>query len=175
MPHRVRQALTDRFVYVRPVTVTAYIGLGANLGDREQALAAAIAALGHIPGITVAELSSVRETTPWGPIAQPDYLNAVAAIETSLPPRALLARLLEIECALGRNREDEIRYGPRPIDLDLLVYGDEIVNEPGLEVPHPRLAERAFVLEPLAELASALELPGLGRVSDLLERLDSPP
>jgi 2-amino-4-hydroxy-6-hydroxymethyldihydropteridine diphosphokinase len=129
-----------------------YVGLGSNLGDREQTLRAAVARLSASPGIEVLGVSSVRETDPVGPIAdQPRFLNGVVALETSLRPRELLDRLLEIEAEFGRTREGP-PGGPRTLDLDLLLYGDERVDEPGLRVPHPRLHERSFVLEPLEEL-----------------------
>ncbi|MFN8223532.1 MAG: 2-amino-4-hydroxy-6-hydroxymethyldihydropteridine diphosphokinase [Gaiellales bacterium] len=149
----------------------AYIGVGANLGDRESTIAAALAALDEGPGVTVGRCSSLRETEPWGPVAQPDYLNAVVVIDTELAPFELLARLLEIERALGRDRADELRYGPRTIDLDLLLYGDQVIAEPGLEVPHPRISEREFVLEPLVELDPSLVIPGHGHADELLARL----
>ena len=141
----------------------AYIGLGSNLGDREAALWGALMLLGE----DVVAVSSFRETDPVGYLDQPRFLNAAAALETELEPRALLERLLEVERELGRTR-DGPRFGPRTIDLDLLLYGDRVIDEPGLVVPHPRLAERRFVLEPLAELDPDLVVPGLGRVTDLL-------
>jgi 2-amino-4-hydroxy-6-hydroxymethyldihydropteridine diphosphokinase len=144
----------------------AYIGLGSNLGDREAALRDALDLLGD----EVVAVSSFRDTDPVGYLDQPRFLNAAAALETELEPRALLDRLLAIELELGRTREGP-RFGPRTIDLDLLLYGDEVIDEPGLVVPHPRLAERRFVLEPLAELDPELVVPGLGRVTDLLARL----
>jgi 2-amino-4-hydroxy-6-hydroxymethyldihydropteridine diphosphokinase len=144
----------------------AYVGLGANLGDREATIARAAEAIG------ARRLSTIRETEPWGLVEQPPFLNAVAELETHLPPRALLDRLLEVERELGRVREGP-RWGPRAIDLDLLVHGDRAIDEPGLTVPHPRLAERRFVLEPLAELAPDLEIPGLGEVRTLLAGLQS--
>jgi 2-amino-4-hydroxy-6-hydroxymethyldihydropteridine diphosphokinase len=147
------------------VTV-AYVGLGANLGDREHAIRAAAAAL------PARRLSTIVETEPWGLEDQPPFLNAVAEVETELPPRSLLERLLAIERSLGRRR-DGPRWGPRTIDLDLLLYGDETVDEAGLTVPHPRLDERAFVLEPLAELAPSLIVPGKGTVQALLAELQS--
>jgi 2-amino-4-hydroxy-6-hydroxymethyldihydropteridine diphosphokinase len=140
-----------------------YIGLGSNLGDREAALRGAL----HLLGDDVVAVSSFRETDPVGYLDQPRFLNAAAALETQLQPRALLERLLEVERELGRTR-DGPRFGPRTIDLDLLLYGDRVIDEPGLVVPHPRLAERRFVLEPLAELDPDLVVPGRGRVSDLL-------
>jgi 2-amino-4-hydroxy-6-hydroxymethyldihydropteridine diphosphokinase len=141
------------------------VGLGANLGDREATLRRAAELL------DASRLSTIRETDPWGPVEQPRYLNAVAEIATELTPRALLERLLSVEAQLGRTRDDGVRWGPRTIDLDLLVLGDLVVDEPGLELPHPRLHERLFVLEPLAELAPELELPGRGPVAQILAKL----
>ncbi len=145
----------------------AYVGLGANLGNRERAIRRAAGLLG------ARRLSTIRETEPWGLLDQPLFLNAVAEVETGLTARALLDRLLEVERELGRVRGGE-RWGPRAIDLDLLLYGEETVAEPGLEVPHPRLHERRFVLEPLAELDPGLVVPGRGVVSTLLAELQSP-
>jgi 2-amino-4-hydroxy-6-hydroxymethyldihydropteridine diphosphokinase len=149
----------------------AYVGLGSNLGDREATLLQAVAALGDVPGIEVVAVSSLRETDPVGYLDQPRFLNGAAAIETELAPRELLAALLEVERGLGRTRDGE-RYGPRTIDLDLLLYGDLTLAEAGLELPHPRAHERRFVLEPLAEVAPGLEIPGRGRVEALLAELD---
>ena len=132
----------------------AFVGLGANLGDREASIRHAASLLG------ASRLSSIRETEPWGYADQPKFLNAVAEVETDLTARELLDRLLEIERELGRTREGP-RWGPRTIDLDLLLFGDEVIDEPGLTVPHPRLAEREFVLEPLLELDPGLSIPGL--------------
>jgi 2-amino-4-hydroxy-6-hydroxymethyldihydropteridine diphosphokinase len=115
-------------------------------------------------------VSQLRETEPVGIVDQPGFLNGVAQVRTSLSPRALLDLLLEIETSLGRVRGE--RWGPRTVDLDLLLYGREQIDEPGLRVPHPRLHERAFALEPLAELDPELDVPGLGRVSELLAALD---
>jgi 2-amino-4-hydroxy-6-hydroxymethyldihydropteridine diphosphokinase len=142
-----------------------FVGLGANLGDREASLREAIARLEELGTLRV---SLFRETDPIGVTDQPKFLNAVAALETEIPPRDLLHRLLEIERDLGRNRSEEERWGPRTIDLDLLLYGDDVIDEPGLTVPHPRLAERIFVLEPLHELDAELELPDGRRVKDLM-------
>ncbi|MDX6398424.1 MAG: 2-amino-4-hydroxy-6-hydroxymethyldihydropteridine diphosphokinase [Gaiellaceae bacterium] len=144
---------------------TAYVGLGANLGDREATIRAAVAAL---PGVVA--VSTLRETAPVGKTDQPRFLNGVAALDTELSPRELLAFLLSVERELGRERRE--RWGPRTIDLDLLLYGVETLDEPGLTVPHPRLHERRFALEPLAELAPDLVIPGRGHVKDLLARLD---
>jgi 2-amino-4-hydroxy-6-hydroxymethyldihydropteridine diphosphokinase len=143
----------------------AYIGFGSNLGDREGAIRAAAESLG------VRRLSTLRETEPWGVADQPLYLNAVGELETDEPARALLSRLLAVEREQGRVRRE--RWGPRTLDLDLLLYGDAELDEPGLTVPHPFLHERAFVLEPLAELAPDLNVPGKGRVRDLLAKLQS--
>jgi 2-amino-4-hydroxy-6-hydroxymethyldihydropteridine diphosphokinase len=147
-----------------------YVGLGSNLGDREGYLRRAVALLDADPEIDVLAVSSVRETDPVGFVDQPRFLNAAASVETALSPQALLERLLAVEQALGRRRAGH-RFGPRTIDLDLLLYGDEIVDEPGLTVPHPRLAERRFALEPLQELDPNLVVPGRGPVLDLLAAL----
>jgi 2-amino-4-hydroxy-6-hydroxymethyldihydropteridine diphosphokinase len=144
----------------------AYVGLGANLGPKEVTLLRAVDLLAGEDGIEVLELSELRETAPVGVVDQPEFLNGALALETSLAPRELLDVLLRVEHELGRVRGE--RWGPRTIDLDLLVYGDETVDEPGLRVPHPRLHERRFALEPLAELEPELEIPGLGAVSALL-------
>jgi 2-amino-4-hydroxy-6-hydroxymethyldihydropteridine diphosphokinase len=146
----------------------AYVGLGANLGDREAAIVRAAGLIG------ARRLSTVRETEPWGTgvDGQPPYLNAAAELETELAPRALLDRLLDVVRELGRTR-DGARFGPRTIDLDLLLYGGEEIDEPGLTVPHPRLHERAFVLEPLAELDPSLVVPGRGDVLALLAGIQS--
>jgi len=152
----------------------AYIGLGANLGDREATIRRALELLGERPGIRVAAVSTLRETEPWGFAEQPRFLNGAAALETTLTPRELLDALLAVERDLGRTREGP-RYGPRTIDLDVLLYDDELVDEPGLTVPHPRLHERAFALEPLLDLDPELAVPGRGRVADLLAALHSDP
>jgi 2-amino-4-hydroxy-6-hydroxymethyldihydropteridine diphosphokinase len=148
--------------------VRAYIGLGGNVGDRASNLERAVAALGADPDLDVVCVSTLRETEPVGYLDQPPFLNGVVAVETTLPPRELLERLLAIERALGRDRTGP-RFGPRTIDLDLLLYGAETLEEPGLTVPHPRLAERRFVLEPLAELDPELVLPDGRRVRELLD------
>jgi 2-amino-4-hydroxy-6-hydroxymethyldihydropteridine diphosphokinase len=130
----------------------AYVGLGANLGDRERTLRAAVELLAANPQIEVLAVSSLRETDPVGPVKdQPRFLNGAVELETSLAARALLDVLLQTEATLGRTR-DGPPGGPRTLDLDLLLYGDQQIDEPGLQVPHPRLHERPFVLEPLREL-----------------------
>ena len=145
----------------------AYVGLGANLGDRERTLREAVDALGAGEGIEVVAVSTLRETEPVGVGQQPRFLNGAAALDTTLESRELLDRLLDVEQRFGRVRVPG-EHGPRTLDLDLLLYGDEQIDEPGLTVPHPRLHERRFVLEPLAELAPGLVIPGLGRVESLL-------
>jgi 2-amino-4-hydroxy-6-hydroxymethyldihydropteridine diphosphokinase len=148
----------------------AFVGLGSNLGDRERTLRAALELLGRRPGVRVRCVSSFRETAPVGYVDQPDFLNAAAEVETTLGARELLDQLLGVERSLGRSRDGR-RFGPRTIDLDLLLYGDGVVDEPGLTVPHPRLHERRFALEPLAELDPTLEVPGRGAVATLLAGL----
>jgi 2-amino-4-hydroxy-6-hydroxymethyldihydropteridine diphosphokinase len=146
------------------VTV-AFIGLGSNLGDREGNLRAALARLTELGEVRA---SSFRETDPVGVTDQPKFLNAAAELSTDLPARDLLDALLAIERDLGRDRAREERWGPRTLDLDLLLYGDDVIDEPGLTVPHPRLAERRFVLEPLHELAPGLLLPDGTAIRDLI-------
>lgn len=148
----------------------AYVGLGANVGPREVTILRAVELLAAADGVSVVAVSQLRETEPVGVVDQPAFLNAAVAVDTSLDARALLDVLLAIERELGRVRTE--RWGPRTIDLDLLVFGDETIDEPGLRVPHPRLGERRFALEPLAELAPDLVVPGLGRVADALQPLD---
>ncbi len=142
----------------------------ANLGDREGTIRNALARLAEHDDIQVLRVSALRETDPVGYEDQPRFLNGVALLETILGPRELLEVLLGVERDLGRTRHGP-RFGPRTIDLDLLLYGDEVVDEPGLEVPHPRMTERAFVLEPLAELDPDLVIPGRGPVRDFLAGL----
>lgn len=144
----------------------AYVGLGANLGDRERRIRAAASLIG------ARRVSTVIETEPWGLSDQPSFLNAAAEVETDLPARAFLDRLLAVERRLGRLRTG-LRFGPRTIDLDLLLFGSEVIDEPGLTVPHPYLLERAFALRPLCELAPTLEIPGNGTVSEALAELQS--
>lgn len=150
---------------------TAYVGIGANLGDRERTLRRALKLLDAREGVTVAAVSTLRETHPVGYVDQPSFLNGVACVETDLGPRELLETLLDVERELGRDRSGP-RFGPRTVDLDLLVHGDAVVDEPGLTLPHARLHERRFALEPLAELAPGLVVPGRGRVEALLAELD---
>jgi 2-amino-4-hydroxy-6-hydroxymethyldihydropteridine diphosphokinase len=148
-----------------------YVGVGANLGTPRETIAAALALLDQESDVELVAVSTLRETDPVGYEEQPRFLNGVVQLGTELSPQELLARLLAIETRLGRVRGQGPRFGPRTIDLDLLLYGEETVDEPGLTLPHPRLHERRFVLEPLAELDPALEVPGRGPVQALLAGL----
>jgi 2-amino-4-hydroxy-6-hydroxymethyldihydropteridine diphosphokinase len=156
----------------RKESTIAYIGLGANLGERETTIAEALRRVHEDERTSVLRSTAPIETEPVGYEDQPRFLNAAARVETTRSPRELLALLLQVERELGRVRGKGPRYGPRTIDLDLLLYGDETIDEPGLEVPHPRLHQRRFALEPLAELDPALAVPGRGRVSALLAELE---
>jgi 2-amino-4-hydroxy-6-hydroxymethyldihydropteridine diphosphokinase len=150
----------------------AYIGLGSNLADPRAQVERAVAALRHLPGSRLLQRSPLYASAPWGVVDQPEFVNAVAAIETSLPARDLMQALLAIEREAGRVRGGA-RWGPRILDLDLLLYGDAVIDEPGLHVPHPYLHERAFVLLPLADVASQLVLPGRGPVAVLAAAADT--
>jgi len=150
----------------------AYVGVGANLGDREATIRRAVELLRDVPGVEDVELSSLIETEPWGYADQPPFLNGALRLRTSLAPGRLLDVLLGVEEQLGRTR-GTIRYGPRLIDLDLLLFGRAEVQEPGLTVPHPHLHEREFALVPLQELDPALVIPGHGPVADVLSALHS--
>lgn len=151
------------------MTRRAYIGLGSNLGQREAHLSAALEGLRRAPGVTLLRSSGLYETAPVGP-PQPDYLNAVAELEVTLAPLQLLELLRALERAAGRERRE--RWGPRTLDLDLLFYGGDVLELPGLTVPHPELHRRRFVLEPLVELAPEFVHPVLGRTAfQLLQEL----
>ena len=149
----------------------AYVALGANLGDRERTIRAALAELDAAEGVGVVAVSSLRETEPVGYVDQPPFLNGAAALETSLPAGELLGLLLAVERRFGRDRVGVPAQGPRTLDLDLLLYESAEIDVPGLRIPHPRLHERRFVLEPLAELDPSLEVPGKGKIHTLLAEL----
>ncbi|HVV95748.1 MAG TPA: 2-amino-4-hydroxy-6-hydroxymethyldihydropteridine diphosphokinase [Rhodanobacteraceae bacterium] len=152
--------------------VVAYVGIGSNLDDPERQVSSAIDALASLPRTRRLRASRRFRTAPWGLIDQPAFVNAAVEIATRLAPRDLLDALLSIERKQGRER-DGSRWGPRVIDLDILLYGDRCIDEPGLTIPHPRLRERAFALLPLADLDAGLVVPGQGRVVELLERVDT--
>jgi 2-amino-4-hydroxy-6-hydroxymethyldihydropteridine diphosphokinase len=156
------------------VAATAYIGLGSNI-EPEANLRAAVTLLVASPDVRVTALSPVYRTPPWGPVPQAHFLNAAAALETALAPEALLDALLGIETQRGRDRSPQaVRWGPRTLDLDLLLYGDVVLDTARLIVPHPRLAERAFALVPLCDLAPGLRHPVLGRtLRELLAQVDA--
>jgi len=152
--------------------VVVHIGIGTNLGDRLAHIAHAVTRLDAMPETRLRRVAAAFETRPVGPVEQGLYLNTAAAIETGLAPSALLKCLQAIERERGRDRSGEARWGPRTLDLDILVYGDQIVHEPGLVIPHKRMHERAFVLRPLAQTAPELVVPGTGHtVSQLLDAL----
>jgi 2-amino-4-hydroxy-6-hydroxymethyldihydropteridine diphosphokinase len=148
----------------------AWLGLGGNLGDPQETMAGALQAIDADPRTRVATVSSVYRTPPWGKTDQPDFLNAVAGIETGRSPRELLDLCLTAEKTLKRVRAE--RWGPRTIDIDILLFGRRTIEEPGLEIPHPRMTERAFVLLPLAEIAPEVKIGGK-TVAELLARLDT--
>jgi len=152
--------------------VPAYVALGSNLDDPVAQIARAMDALGELPDTRLVLRSSLYRSRPFGPVEQPDFVNAVAGLLTALEPARLLQCLQATEARLGRERP-VVRWGPRRIDLDLLVHGGTRIAQPELTVPHPGIAERAFVLVPLAEIAPDLLVPGAGSVRDLLARVDS--
>ena len=143
-----------------PESRKAYVGLGSNLGDSSGNIIRAASELGTLEGVRVIATSRLYTTRPVGVEDQPDFVNAVAMLEVACEGRALLDGMLEIERRFGRDRAVEQRWGPRTLDLDLLLFRDRVIDEPGLTVPHPRMAERRFVLQPLADLAPALVPPG---------------
>jgi 2-amino-4-hydroxy-6-hydroxymethyldihydropteridine diphosphokinase len=151
--------------------VPAYIALGSNLEDPEAQVAAGFEALAMLPDTRLARISSLYRSAPVGYLDQPEFINAVALIETALPPRALLDALLKIERRRGRVRD--FPNAPRTLDLDILLYGDDTYSDEALTIPHARMAERAFVLLPLAEIAPDVSVPGLGRAADLAARADT--
>ena len=156
------------------VPVPAWVAIGGNQGQVRATLEAAIEAIDALPGTRVLQRSSLYRTPAWGRTDQPDFINGVLAVETTLAAPDLLANLLGIERRFGRLRdEDAGRWGPRTLDLDLLLHDDQVLELPGLSLPHPRLHERAFVLVPLAEIAPCLVVPGRGRVDGLLAKVEA--
>lgn len=150
----------------------AYVALGSNLGDSRQHLLHAIEALAALPRTGVTARSRIYRTPPWGVVDQPEFLNAVVALETTLEPHDLLDALLTIERAAGRQRNGE-RWGPRTLDLDLLHMAGKTMDSERLTLPHPHIADRAFVLLPLHDVAPDLDIPGQGRVAELLRTVDT--
>ncbi|TDK28481.1 2-amino-4-hydroxy-6-hydroxymethyldihydropteridine diphosphokinase [Luteimonas aestuarii] len=155
--------------------VVACIGLGGNLGDAAAAVASAARSLDGLPHTRLLQVSRLYRTPAWGVTAQPDFINAVAAVETSLAPRALLDGLLALERDHGRTRaaDGSDRWGPRTLDLDILLYGDAVVDAPGLTIPHPRLSQRAFALLPLLEILPGARIPGVGDARAALAALET--
>lgn len=151
--------------------VTAFLGLGGNVGDAVETLTSAVYALHDSAGIAVEDVSGIYETPPWGGVEQPPFANAVVRIRTTLAPLELLRECQLTEEAFGRDRDAEVRWGPRPLDVDVLLYGDETIDTPELTVPHPRLAERAFALVPLMEVFPGGELPDGRRLTRVLLEL----
>lgn len=152
--------------------IEAYVGLGGNVGEVANTLRAALDDLDRLRATRLCAVSRLYRSPPWGPVAQPDFINAVAALQTGLTATALLDALLAIERRHGRTRDVE-RWGPRTLDLDLLLYGDARIDQTGLSVPHPRLHTRAFVLVPLLEIAPGITVPGRGRADALLAQVDA--
>ncbi|WP_349985966.1 2-amino-4-hydroxy-6-hydroxymethyldihydropteridine diphosphokinase [Stenotrophomonas sp. WHRI 8082] len=152
--------------------VEAWIGLGANLGDAEGSVRGALRALDGLADTTLLRASSLYATPAWGNEDQPPFVNAVACVQTTLPPLALLHALLALEQQFGRVRDPSLHWGPRMLDLDILLYADQMIDLAELTVPHPFLHQRAFVLVPLAEVAPGLVLPGHGRVQDAVMQVD---
>jgi 2-amino-4-hydroxy-6-hydroxymethyldihydropteridine diphosphokinase len=152
--------------------VVAFVGLGANLGDAALTVRRAIEALGRLPDTRLRQASRLYRTPAWGVEDQPDFINAVAKLETRLGAQALLEALLATEREFGRDRLDATRWGPRTLDLDLLLYADATIDRPGLRVPHPHLSQRAFALVPLLEIAPEARIPGYGPARDAVSGLD---
>lgn len=155
-----------------PAPVRAYLALGGNVGDSRATLDRAVRALAEADGIRLVARSSDYRTPPWGVTEQSPFVNLCVAIDTTLPPRQLLARIHDIERSLGRDRAHEQRWGPRTVDIDIIAYGDLAIDEPGLILPHPRLFERAFVLMPLAEIAGDAAIAGRD-LQDALRAVDT--
>jgi len=156
------------------MNVRAFVGLGGNLGDVPRVVRGAAATLAALPGVTGLRLSSLYRTPAWGRTDQPDFVNAVAMLDTALAPMDLLDALLGIEQDFGRSRSEAPgdQWGPRTLDLDLLLYGDAVIALPGLTVPHPRMHQRAFVLVPLLELDADVQIPAVGAAADALAVVD---
>ncbi len=152
---------------------TAAVGLGANLGDAKASVLAAIAVLDLLPDTRMLSASKLYRTAAWGQTDQPDFINAVVVLVTGLSARELLDKLLAVERDFGRVRAAGERWGPRTLDLDLLLFGDDVIDEPGLLVPHPHLHERAFALLPLAQIAPGMSIPGVGMVGELAAAMAS--
>lgn len=152
-------------------TVRAHVALGANIGDPRRRVRETMRILDTLPRTRVAACSALYVTPPWGGIEQPDFINAAVCLDTGLPPPDLLVALQHLEVQAGRRRG--LRNGPRSLDLDLLLYGDGCWHDDDLDIPHPRLHERAFVLLPLADIAADVMVPGRGRVAELLARVDT--
>lgn len=150
----------------------ACIGLGANLGDAQATVLAAIAALSAVPGISQVQASRLYRSAAWGRTDQPDFINACARLRTTLPATVLLQRLQALELAHGRQRLPGEHWGPRTLDLDLLLYAGQVIKLPQLQVPHPWMHLRAFVMLPLAEIAAELLVPGHGTVGAIAASFD---
>lgn len=153
--------------------IRAFVGLGGNIGDVEITLTEALWAIDSLPQTSIRAQSKFYRSPPWGNTEQPDFINAVVEIQTRLAPRVLLNYLLDIEAKFGRDRSEGEKWGPRELDLDLLTYGDDALDEPGMHLPHPHLHERAFVLVPFAEIAPTLAIPGVGQVGELRDAIDA--
>ena len=149
----------------------AAVGLGANLGDAAATVRAALDALARLPCSALLRDSRLYRSPAWGVTAQPDFINAAALLDTTLSPRALLDQLLALEQAFGRTRVAGERWGPRTLDLDLLLYADAVIDSPGLRVPHPHLHQRAFALLPLLEVWPEASIPGIGPVHALAQAM----
>lgn len=152
--------------------VRAFVGLGGNVGNVQTTLMEALWSIDSLPQTSIRAQSRLYRSPPWGRTDQPAFLNGVVELQTRLAASILLEALLEIEVKFGRVRDPGDRWGPRKLDLDLLAYGEETIDVPGMHLPHPRLHERGFVLVPLAEIAPTLEIPGRGTVADLLAAID---
>lgn len=152
--------------------VRAFVGLGGNVGAVETTLMEALGSIDSLPQTSIRAQSRLYRSPPWGRADQAEFVNGVVELQTRLAATTLLEALLGIEVRFGRVRNSDDRWGPRTLDLDLLAYGEEEIDVPGMHLPHPRLHERGFVLVPLAEIAPTLEIPGRGKVADLLAAVD---